>query len=86
MIIINPSNFIVYAIIQNIMLLFCFIFYNGKDNFVYLFFNDENIVIATIFIFSILLAIILPRKYIISIFLIFLLLLSNILILLLKIE
>ena len=36
MIVINPSNFIVYAIFQNIMLLFCFIFYNGKDNF-YLF-------------------------------------------------
>lgn len=86
LVVVNPSNFIVYVIIQNIMLLFCFVFYNGKDDLVYLFFNEENIVISTIFIFSILLAIILPRKYIISIFLIFVLFLSNILILLLKIE
>ena len=86
LIFINPSNFIINIIIQNIMLLLCLIFYNGKDNFVYLFFNEENIVIGTIFIFSILLAIALPRKYMISIFSIFMLLLSNILIFLLKMD
>ena len=62
----SPNKIINFYIFQNILILFCFIFYN-EQKILLLFLNDENIIIILIFLFStlfsILFIIMFKKKY-----------------------
>ena len=77
-IIIFPSSFFYNLWFNNIFLLLCFIFYYGSITFYDIFISKENLSISILFVLLMLVTILLPKKYIITIFFCIVLIILNI--------
>ena len=78
---INPSNSVNVLLLQNIILLMCSLFYNGSGWFLEISLNLEKLNFLIYFFLITIISIFLPKNYILHLFLIIILFISNLFIL-----
>ena len=77
----NPSNSVNVLLLQNIILLMCSLFYNGSGWFLEISLNLEKLNFLIYFFLITIISIFLPKNYILHLFLIIILFISNLFIL-----